>query len=147
MLPSCDRNVPGGTGGEGLTLTCPGETLALPGGSVPSALLTPLDSPGRSLEIESRGRALPFRGRGGDMCRSSERVSQSIRHDFRFSRGGEGEGPVAHLSWGSPAPSWGEGGGQPFSRLSTRPNGFSAVRSARSCDRRFRSYARLIADF
>ena len=121
MLPSCDRNVPGGTGGEGLTLTCPGETLALPGGSVPSALLTPLDSPGRSLEIESRGRALPFRGRGGDMCRSSERVSQSIRHDFRFSRGGEGEGPVAHLSWGSPAPSWGEGGGQPFSRLSTRP--------------------------
>ena len=52
-----------------------------------SALLTPLDSPGISLEIESRGRALPFWGRGGDVCRSSERVSESIRHDFGF-RGG-----------------------------------------------------------
>ena len=87
VLPSCDRNVPGGTGGEGLTLTCPGETLAHPGGAVPSALLTSLDSPGISIEIESRGRELPFWGRGEDMCRSLERVSESIRHDFGF-RGG-----------------------------------------------------------
>ena len=69
-------------------LTCPGETLALPGGSVPSALLMPLDTPARSLENESRGRVLPFWGRGGDVCGSSERVSESIRHDFGF-RGGE----------------------------------------------------------
>ena len=77
----------GGTGGEGLTLTCPGETLALPGGSVPSALLTSLDSPGRSLENESGGGALPFCGRGGDMSPSPGQVTAALRHDFDF-RGG-----------------------------------------------------------
>ena len=72
---------------KGLSLLCPGALVHLPGQSGRIALLTPLDSPARSLEIESRGRALPFWGRGGDVCRSSERVSESIRHDFGF-RGG-----------------------------------------------------------
>ena len=41
------------------------------------------------------------------MCRSSERVSESIRHDFGFrGGGGDREGPVAPLSWGPRAPSW-----------------------------------------
>ena len=69
---------------KGLSLLCPGAVLHHPGEKGRSALLTPLDSPARSLEIESRGRALPFWGRGGDVCRSSERVSESIRHDFGF---------------------------------------------------------------
>ena len=73
---------------KGPSLLCPGALVHLPGQSGRIALLTPLDSPARSLEIESRGRALPFWGRGGDVCRSSERVSESIRHDFGF-RGGE----------------------------------------------------------
>ena len=76
---------------KGLSLLCPGALVHLPGQSGRIALLTPLDSPARSLEIESSGgtggEALPFWGRGGDVCRSSERVSESIRHDFGF-RGG-----------------------------------------------------------
>ena len=73
---------------KGLSLLCPGALVHLPGQCGRIALLTPLEPPGRSLEIESRGRALPFWGRGGDMCRSSERVSESIRHDFGFRGGG-----------------------------------------------------------
>ena len=69
---------------KGLSLLCPGALVHLPGQSGRIALLTPLDSTARSLEIQSRGRALPFWGRDGDMCCSSERVSESIRHDFGF---------------------------------------------------------------
>ena len=69
---------------KGLSLLCPGALVHLPGQSGRIALLTPLDSPARSLKIESHGTALPFWGRGGDVCRSSERVSESIRHDFGF---------------------------------------------------------------
>ena len=73
---------------KGPSLLCPGALVHVPGQSARIALLTPLDSPARSLEIESCGRALPFWGRGGDVCRSSERVSESIRHDFGFRGGG-----------------------------------------------------------
>ena len=40
---------------------------------------------------------------------------------------------VAPLSWGSPAPSWGEGGGRPFSRLSTPPLVPSKMKVAAEC--------------
>ena len=61
------------------------------------ALLTPLDSPARSLEIESRGRVLPFWGRGGDVCRPWGCRNRSATISV-FEGGGDREGPVAHLS-------------------------------------------------
>ena len=76
---------------KGLSLLSPGALVHVPGQSGRIALLTPLDSPARFLENESRGRVLPFWGRGGDVCRSSERVSESIRHDFGFRGQGGGE--------------------------------------------------------
>ena len=109
---------------------------ALPGGSVPSALLTPLDTPARSLENESRGRVLPFWGRGGDVCGTRCSIRNEVSEGpvdpprLRFSRaprGGDREGPVAPLSWGLPpvlGPSCtflGRAGALPFSRLSTPP--------------------------
>ena len=107
---------------KGPSLLCPGALVHLPGESGRIALLTPLDSPARSLENENGGGVLPFRGRGGDMSPSPGQVTSTLRRDFGFrGGGGDREGPVAHLSWGSGAPSWGEGGGRPFSPLSTHP--------------------------
>ena len=69
---------------KGLSLLCPGALVHLPGQSGRIGPSHASRLPRSSLEIESRGRALPFWGRGGDVCRSSERVSESIRHDFGF---------------------------------------------------------------
>ena len=81
-----------GRTGKGLTLTRSGALVHVSGQAVWTALLSGRQ-PARSLENESRGRALPFWGRGVDVSPSLGRATVSLPDDFHF-RGERGRASV-----------------------------------------------------
>ena len=78
-----------GRTGKGLTLTRSGALVHVSGQAVRTALLSGR-LPARSLENESRGRALPFWGRGVDVSPRLGRATESLPDDFHFRGVGRG---------------------------------------------------------
>ena len=98
----------GRTGGEGLTLTCPGETLALPGGEACRRPFSRLST--RHLvpsKMKVAAECCPSGAEVGTCVAPQNRCrNRSATTSVFEGGGGDREGPVAPLSWGPRARFW-----------------------------------------